>query len=332
MSPSVRRLRPVTLPVVVAASCALVLTGCAGSSGGAAQTSATPSPSISSPAPVRTAAGPVPTVTGDFGKPPVITIPKEDPADALVTATVIEGSGATVQAGDLLIVNYVGETWADGKVFDESFGRGAPTGFAIGVGAVITGWDAALVGQTVGSRVVMAIPPDLGYGEQGQPSAGIAGDDTLVFVVDILGAYPAGSPAAAGAAPTGADLSGLPTVTGDLGSQPTVTVPNGTEPPTKDAQVVIAQGDGAKIQSGSFVVVNYQALDWTGNVVGSSWTQGQPFGVAVGTAQPTPFDALEGLTVGSRVMLLIPSQGTADPATDSIVVVVDILDAIPPAK
>jgi peptidylprolyl isomerase len=38
------------------------------------------------------------------------------------------------------------------------------------------------VGQTVGSRVLLAFPPADGYGAAGQPSAGI---DTLVFVVDI---------------------------------------------------------------------------------------------------------------------------------------------------
>ncbi len=44
------------------------------------------------------------------------------------------------------------------------------------------------MGQTVGSRVVVAIPPELGYGKEGNPQAGIKGTDTLYFVVDILGA------------------------------------------------------------------------------------------------------------------------------------------------
>ena len=66
--------------------------------------------------------------------------------------------------------------------------RGSPASFAIGIGGVIQGWDQVLVGKTVGSRVVMAVPPKLGYGEQGNPSAGIKGTDTLYFVVDILGA------------------------------------------------------------------------------------------------------------------------------------------------
>ena len=53
---------------------------------------------------------------------------------------------------------------------------------------MITGWDKTLVGQKVGSRVVLAVPPKEGYGKQGQPQAGIKGTDTLYFVVDILGA------------------------------------------------------------------------------------------------------------------------------------------------
>ena len=53
---------------------------------------------------------------------------------------------------------------------------------------MIAGWDEGLVGQTVGSQVLLVVPPDKGYGKDGQPSAGIKGTDTLVFVVDILDA------------------------------------------------------------------------------------------------------------------------------------------------
>ena len=56
----------------------------------------------------------------------------------------------------------------------------------IGEGEVIKGWDQGLVGQKVGSRVMLVIPPDDGYGTSGNTSAGIKGSDTLVFVVDIL--------------------------------------------------------------------------------------------------------------------------------------------------
>lgn len=268
---------------------------------------------------------------GGFGETPTITIPSEPPADALVTKTLVTGTGPVVQAGDLLVVNYLGETWDDGNVFDSSFDRGQPASFPIGVGKVIAGWDAALVGQTVGSRVVMAIPPSLGYGDAGQPDAKISGDDTLVFVVDILGAY---APDATGSStPTDADLTGLPTVTGSPGTQPTLTVPSGTVPPKKVSTVVLAEGDGPKVTAGSFVIVQYEAVAWNGTSLGSTWTAGEPQGVSVGlAASPTPFDELVGLPVGSRVLLLVPAQSGGDPATESTAVVVDIVDSIPPTS
>ena len=64
----------------------------------------------------------------------------------------------------------------------------AKASFSIGVGKVISGWDLGLVGQTVGSQVILVIPPDQGYGAEGYDSAGIKGTDTLVFVIDILDA------------------------------------------------------------------------------------------------------------------------------------------------
>ena len=64
-----------------------------------------------------------------------------------------------------------------------------PADFVIGKGQVIAGWDEGLVGQTVGSQVLLVVPPDKGYGAAGNTDAGIKGTDTLVFVVDILDAY-----------------------------------------------------------------------------------------------------------------------------------------------
>ena len=55
------------------------------------------------------------------------------------------------------------------------------------MGVVIAGWDEGLVGRQIGSRVLLSIPSELGYGERGVPQAGIRGGDTLVFVIDIVG-------------------------------------------------------------------------------------------------------------------------------------------------
>ena len=99
----------------------------------------------------------------------------------------IQGTGATVKKGQTLTVNYLGQVYDGKKPFDESYSK-TPATFAIGTGAVIPGWDKTLVGQKVGSRMILAIPPKEGYGKEGKPAAGIKGTDTMYFVVDILGA------------------------------------------------------------------------------------------------------------------------------------------------
>lgn len=121
---------------------------------------------------------------------PEITIPSDfsDP-DELITETLIEGDGEVVEANQTIAVKYSG--WlTDGTLFDSNWSEDGSTEvamFPIGVSQVIQGWDEGLVGQKVGSRVLLVIPSDMGYGETG--SGTIPADSTLIFVVDILGAF-----------------------------------------------------------------------------------------------------------------------------------------------
>ncbi len=144
--------------------------------------------------PVSHGGGSLPTVTaaaGAAGAAPTITMPKGNPPKNLTTQILIKGTGPTVADGDTVVVQYVGAIWHNGYVFDSSWKRSQPFGFTIGASPsqVILGWDKGLVGQTVGSRVMLIIPPADGYGKTGSPQAHIKGTDTLVFVVDILGAF-----------------------------------------------------------------------------------------------------------------------------------------------
>jgi peptidylprolyl isomerase len=139
---------------------------------------------------VAAGGGPLPTVSGGLTTKPVIAIPKTTAPTALSATTLIQGSGAVTANEDELVVQYVGQIWATGKEFDSSWSRNMPSGFILGVGELIPAWDKALVGVKVGSRVLLVVPPADGYGSAGQPDAGISATDTLVFVVDILGAFP----------------------------------------------------------------------------------------------------------------------------------------------
>ena len=110
-----------------------------------------------------------------------------EPSGKLIATTLIKGDGAVVKKGQTLTVDYLGQVYDADAPFDESYSK-EPAEFPIGTGSVIKGWDERLVGRTVGSRVILEIPPADGYGEEGNESAGIKGTDTLFFVVDILGA------------------------------------------------------------------------------------------------------------------------------------------------
>ena len=127
----------------------------------------------------------MPTVTGDKGSKPTLSFSEPVAPEGLQIQVLDEGAGQVVEAGDTIVAHYLGQVW-NGQVFDNSYDRGQPLNFQIGVGMVIRGWDDGLVGQRVGSRVLLSIPAELGYGDRGVPQAGIKGGDTLVFVSEIL--------------------------------------------------------------------------------------------------------------------------------------------------
>ena len=134
--------------------------------------------------------GSLPTVTAHVGSAPTITIPANNPPAALATKTLVKGTGPKLVKGQFVIAQYTGYIWRTKKVFDSSWTSGSPFGFVIGATPeqVITGWDTGLAGQTVGSRVMLVIPPKDAYGTTGASQAGITGKDTLVFVIDIIDA------------------------------------------------------------------------------------------------------------------------------------------------
>ena len=127
-----------------------------------------------------------PTISYAPSGEPTVTIPEGDVPGEFAVSTVLEGPGSAVGAGDVVVVQYHGVNWNTGEVFDSSWARGEPASFP--TGGVIPGFRDGLIDQTVGSRVVIVIPAELGYGPNGGTADGSIGpEDTIVFVVDILG-------------------------------------------------------------------------------------------------------------------------------------------------
>jgi len=124
----------------------------------------------------------LPTVSLSARGVPSVEVPDTPPPTDLVVQPLIRGNGPQVVAGQVITVQYLGVTW-DGTEFDSSWDAGElPVSFPIGTGSLITGWDEGLVEQTVGSQVLLIVPPHLGYGGSQNELA----EQTLVFVVDIL--------------------------------------------------------------------------------------------------------------------------------------------------
>ena len=105
-------------------------------------------------------------------------------SDSLVSQDLIKGKGAVVKDTQSVMAHYTG--WLlDGTQFDSSWDRGQSSAFSLD--SVIKGWKQGLAGHTVGSQVLLVVPPSLGYGNKDQEK--IPANSTLVFVVDILAAY-----------------------------------------------------------------------------------------------------------------------------------------------
>jgi peptidylprolyl isomerase len=277
----------------------------------------------------------LPSVSGDYGDKPKVKADKEQkPGKTLKSDVLVEGKGPKVAKGDLLVADYLGSVYATNKVFDNSYDRGQPAGFEIGTGKVIKGWDETLVGVNAGSRVLMVIPPAKGYGTEGNEQAGIKGTDTLVFVVDVIASYgkDATKADATSTAVTGLSPK-LPKVEGAPGVAPKITVAKGTTPPEAPSVTVIAKGSGEPLAKGKLAIVQYTAVNYAGEPLDSTWEAGVPRGFGIGIeGQATPFDELEGVPVGSRVLLLLPAQQGGDPTKDSVAVAIDVVAMHGPAK
>lgn len=94
-----------------------------------------------------------------------------------------EGKGEKPKKGQSIDAHYVGR-FMDGRVFDQSYGRG-PFTFNVGTGQVIKAWDEALMDMKLGEKRALIVPPSLGYGKRGAGNV-IPPDATLFFEVERL--------------------------------------------------------------------------------------------------------------------------------------------------
>ena len=137
-----------------------------------------------------TAIAPIPATdlspAGTAGQAPTVTVPSGNPPTGLESADLIVGTGREAAPGDQVTVQYVLATYSAKKVIQSSW-TSQPFTFTLGEGQVIAGWDQGVPGMHEGGRRELIIPAHLGYGANPpQGAQGIAANDTLVFVIDLL--------------------------------------------------------------------------------------------------------------------------------------------------
>jgi peptidylprolyl isomerase len=296
--------------------------------------------------------GPEIKATGALGTAPKVSIPKElQPTGRLNVSTAIKGTGTKIATGDTALVKFTFYQWAkstDPDKPDEGTSKKLSSSWERPAGQQVLpmtigktelkGLDKGLVGQTAGSRVILEIPPKEGFGEQGQ-QLGLQSGDSVVFVVDVLAAYPKNAEAKGTAKPL--DDKNLPTVGAtEPGKGPKVTVPK-ADPPEKMQVKTLIEGTGPATTKDDVAVVHYKGVIWRdGKQFDSSWEKGEPATFPLNSTEGMTgfFKGLQGQKIGSRVMLVLPpgdgygKEGNAQAGikgTDHTVFLVDILGTVP---
>lgn len=117
---------------------------------------------------------------------PGVTFPGSPAPEELTVMQSIEGTGEEIAEGDSVLLHYTGIVWETEEVFDSSWERGEPTVMTIDDANLIPGFVDAVVGQPIGSQVVVSIPQELGYSDPATRPESIGEGEHLLFVIDIL--------------------------------------------------------------------------------------------------------------------------------------------------
>lgn len=313
-----RRL-PALVAVIALAGTGLV--GCA-ASGSASAAGCTPPPSDSRAAEAV-------TVSGEVGKQPDVQVRSPFLPDTRSVETVVTGDGERITQPDQLVLldltvyNGITGERIVGSRYDGNVANAQP----------LSGWDqtfpdfsSAMLCATQGSRLVVSMPYD-SVGPQAAQGLDIPQGGSAVVVADVERVY---LPAANGADQFTAGF-GLPTVVRAPGGQPGVTIPDGDAPTSVSVQT-LKKGDGPALTADATARLAVLGVSWNDRrQFVTTWGK-NPIAAPPSKLPGTLASALEGQTVGSQVLVVIPADQTADdqklfnaPTDTALVYVFDIL-------
>ncbi|GEO89153.1 peptidylprolyl isomerase [Aeromicrobium flavum] len=264
---------------------------------------------------------------------PKVTVEEDYTATKTESRVVSKGGGDEVADGDTIKINYVAVNGRTGKEFDNSFKNETPMTLTLNKKTALPGFYKGLVGQDIGSRVLVSVPSKDGASLlQSVESLGMKKDDTMVFLFDLVSKVPTEAKGKA-VAPSAT----LPKLTFDKDKHPAKFVKTKkTAPLKKSGLEVLIKGTGDPVAKGATLSVHYVGQKYpAGQVFDESWSTGpRQISIAEGSVAPCWSDLIPGNTVGSRVVVTCTvedgfgknakKEGKPD---GPLIFVVDLLDA-----
>lgn len=269
-------------------------------------------------------------VSGETGSPAVqVNSPVYVDQTAFTDATVGEGTTVTSELQDVVFTVAI----ANGATGESILTSGTQVMPLSQWKADYAGFATMMMCATEGSRIVGAIPAS-DLSEAAASNLGIAEDATAVVVMDLQKVYLA----AADGAPQFNDRRGMPSVVLAPNGAPGIIVPD-TAPPADLAVEMLKKGDGPAVTGDDAIRIHYTGVTWAGReVFDSTWDKGASTAVTLDGVVEGFAEALEGQTVGSQILAVIPPElGYGDqasgaiPAGSTLVFVIDILGIDAPA-
>lgn len=305
-----------TAAAALALALGLTLAACSGSAKDSPSTSPSATPAAAADAADQAAVAAI-KVEGKPGAEPKVTFPSSPfNVSSVIVKVVTPGTGATLEDGQQLAIKSVVVSGADGSVAASTYTTKPDY---VMLTSDLGDLDKDLLGQKVGTRFVMTVPPQ----SADSPT-------TYVRVGEVTAAVTLPT-RASGTAVT--PVAGLPTVTLDKDGKPTLTPATGAKPTALVAQPLIT-GTGAPVKADDTLTVNYELALWDGTKVQSTWDDGKTAQFPLSSVIAGWKEGLVGKPVGSQVLLVVPpakgygaKASSTIPANSTLVYVVDILAA-----
>lgn len=303
------------LIVPVAIAGALVMTGC--TSGSDEEPTITKSASGDDCAKAGDASNSI-EITGTIGDDAELTSEVPLTVEGIERTVIKEGKGDVVKEDQTVDVALSMFNGRSGEVIQAQ--PSSPVPFTAGS---LSNWaEEGIRCMNLNQQVALVVPYAEVFGETAAAETGVEGLEDGDSVVVLMqadniaatteSAEPDGPPEGMLSKAEGTAQeapAGFPTVTLADDGEPTITMPAGVDAPTSLEIATLIKGDGDVVEPGDTVWVNYKGVIWrTGEEFDSSWSRGEPTSFSTTGVIGGFQEALEGQTVGSQVISVVPAE------------------------